>query len=198
MAENLKLKLRCIGIDTADVITSKEGVATAVWTAQPLTLRDDELSVIEADPEETEIYSHENDAAEDYDISGNGITATGSFIKATYAQMKSLLGGEINGADDAAMFIKSAKKAIISKAVRFRLKDGGYLIMPNAKGYVNLNANLGATDGRLKFPFSFKALASTGFDCDVIIKTAGEVAAPAMAPLSAPVVAAADTGTKSK
>lgn len=197
MAESLKLKIRCEGIDTADVITAAAGVASATWTAQPLTLRDDELSIVEADPEETNIYSHENDAAEDYDITGNGITAVGSFIKATNQQMADLLGGTVNGADAAAMFLKSSKKAIINKAIRFRLKGGGYIIMPNAKGYVNLNANLGATDGRLKFPFSFKALASA-FDCEIIINKEAAAAAPALAPLSAPVVATTETSAKSK
>jgi len=170
MAEKLLLKIRCDGIDTANVITSAAGIASALWEEQPLSLRDDELSIVEQDPDEEEVFSHENDAAEDYDITGNGMLAVGSFIKASYQQMADLLGGKVSGTGADQMFIKSAKKTTINKAFRFRLKGGGYLIIPNAKGYVNLSANLGATDGRLKFPFSLRAIAQTGFDCDIILK----------------------------
>lgn len=170
MAENTILKIRCAGIDMADPIISQAGIATATWEEQPLTLRDDELSLVEADPTETDIYSHENDTEEDYDAVGNGIAGVGSFIKATYTQLLALQGGTVSGTGDAAMFLKSGKKLIFNKAVRFRLKNGGYIIIPNGKGYVNLNANLGATDGRLKYPFRIKALATADWDCDIILK----------------------------
>jgi len=167
MAEKTLLKVRCIGVDSADIITCAAEIAGANWKEQPLTLGDDELSITEGDVTEEEVFSHENDSPEDYQISGSGLTATGSFIKASYAQMKELLGGEISENGD--MFLKSSKKVLISKALRFRLKDGGSIIIPNAKGYVNLSANVGATDGMLKLPFSFKALAQEGFDCDMIL-----------------------------
>lgn len=186
MAENTKLKIRCNGIDTADVITSAAGIAAATWTEQPLTLRDDELSIIEQDPTETDVYSHENDAPEDYSIVGNGLSAVGSFIKCSYAQMAELVGGSVGGSAGNQQFEKAAKKVAINKAFRFRLYGGGYIIIPNAKGFVNLSANLGAEDGMLKFPFSLRALAQDDWDCDLIIKLTsdipgGDPVAPAMA-----------------
>lgn len=197
MAEKILLKVRVDGVDTADVITSAAGIATADWVEQPLTLRDDEVSITEGDVTESETFSHENDSPEDYDITGSGMTAIGSFIKATYAQMAGLLGGTVSGADDAAMFLKSSKKVLLNKALRFRLKSGGYIIIPNAKGYVNMSANLTATDGMLKFPFSFRAMAQAGFDCDLILKSTPDAAGAQSlaAPMTtAATVEAVDTG----
>ena len=159
MAERIIAKARVAGIDFADVIAAAAGIPTAVWEEQPVTLRDDEVSIVEGDPTEDEIFSHENDAAEDYDASGTGISATGSFIKATYDQMAALMGGSVTGEGAAAQYFHSASKLILSKAIRFRLKNGGSVIIPNAKGFVQLNLNAGF-DGVLKHPFRFKALAS--------------------------------------
>lgn len=169
MAERLILKARVAGVDFADVITTEAGVATAVWEAQPVTLRDDEISIVEGDPEESDIYSHENDAPEDYDVSGTGVTAVGSFIKATYEQMVDLMGGKVSGDGDAKMYMHSSAKKVLETAVRFRLKNGGSIILPYAKGSVQFNSNNGF-DGVMKFPFRFRALAQTGFDTDFIIE----------------------------
>lgn len=168
MSERLILKARVDGIDFADVITSEAGIDTAQWEPQPVTLRDDEISIVEGDPEEDEVFSHENDAPEDYDISGTGISAVGSFIKATKEQMVALMGGKTSGDGDAKKFLHSSKKALLEKAIRFRLKGGGAIILPYAKGSVQFNSNNGY-DGRLKFPFRFRALGQTDFETDLII-----------------------------
>lgn len=168
MAEKVLLKARVAGIDFADPITSEEGVATASWKEQAVTLRDDEVSITEGDPTESEVYSHENDAPEDYDLQGSGLSAVGSFIKCTRAQLVELMGGKVSGEGDAERFYHSAKKLMLEKAIRFRLKNGGELIIPYAKGSVQLNSNNGA-DGLIKYPFRFRALAQTDFDCDLIM-----------------------------
>jgi hypothetical protein len=170
MAEKLGTKIRCIGIDFADPITNKEGVASANFVEQMLTLRDDELVITPGDVTETRVQSHENDIDEDYDAIGSGRTASGSFIKASMEQLKELLGGEVVGTGDNAMYLKSGKLPILNKAIRFRLKGGGAIIIPNARGYVDIDANLGATNGMLKCPFKFSSLAQPGFDCDLIIQ----------------------------
>lgn len=196
MAENIGLKFRCVGVDKAAVIATEAAIATAVWTPMPLTLRDDELSIVEEDPTESEIFSHENDDAEDYDISGNGMTATGSFIKATYEQASELLGGTTTGTGDTAVLLKSSKKVLINNAFRFRLASGGAIIIPNGKGYVNLSVNLGATDGLLKLPFKIKALAQSGFTSSLVMQSKATVQAQSLAaPMTtAATVEAVDTG----
>lgn len=196
MAENIGLKFRCVGVDKAAVIATEAAIATAVWTPMPLTLRDDELSIVEEDPTESEIFSHENDDAEDYDISGNGMTATGSFIKATYEQAAELLGGTTTGTGDTAVLLKSSKKVLINNAFRFRLASGGAIIIPNGKGYVNLSVNLGATDGLLKLPFKIKALAQSGFTSSLVMQSKATVQAQSLAaPMTtAATVEAVDTG----
>jgi hypothetical protein len=68
MAENILLKARIKEMAMADPITSAAGLAGATWVDLPLTLRDDEVSIIDQDPDESEVFSHENDVAEDYDI----------------------------------------------------------------------------------------------------------------------------------
>jgi len=166
--ERLILKARVDGIDFADVITSEAGIDAAEWEEQPVTLREDEVSIVEGEPEESEIKSHENDAPEDYYIAGTGLTATGTFIKATYEQMAGLMGGSVKGLGEAAKYLHPSKKQVLERAVRFRLKNGGAIIIPYAKGSVQMNANIGF-DGVLKFPFRFKALAQTDFDSDLII-----------------------------
>lgn len=168
MAENILLKVRVSSIAFADPITLAAGLATAVWEDQPLTLRDDELSIVEEDPDETEVFSHENDTAEDYDISGKGLAAKGSFIKMTRAQMADLLGGAVVGIDAAMKLHKSARKVVLNKAIKFTLKSGDTMIAPNAKGFVLLNSGLGV-DGVQKFPWKFKLLqASAEWDCDLV------------------------------
>lgn len=169
MAERTILKARIAGVDFAEPITSEAEIASTTWEEQPLTLRDDEISIVEGEPEVKEVFSHENDAPEDYDITGTGLTVTGSFIKADYQQMADLLGGTVSGTGDSTKFLRSAKKLVINKAIRFRFKDGATAIIPNAKGYVLLNLNAGA-DGVLKHPFSFKAIAQKGFDCDIVLQ----------------------------
>ncbi|HHT23170.1 MAG TPA: hypothetical protein GXZ87_07665 [Bacteroidales bacterium] len=159
------LKARVAGIDFADVITNAGGLASASWEAQPLTLRDDEVSIVEGDPTEEETFSHENDAPEDYDITGTGVTAVGSFIKVTLDQMASLLGGSVSGASPNGIYANKAKKSLITKAVRFRLKKGGAIVIPKASGYVLFNGNLG-NDGLVKLPFKFKALAQSTYKVD--------------------------------
>lgn len=175
MAEKLRTKIRCIGMDKAAVITSQAGIATAAWTELPLTLRDDELTITPGDVTETEVQSHENDIAEDYDAIGTGRSATGSFIKATMVQLKDLLGGAIVGTGDDMMFLKTGKLNILSQAIRFRLKDGGAIIIPNARGYVDIDINAGATDGMIKCPFKFQSLAQGDFDCDLILQNKATV-----------------------
>ena len=168
MAESILLKARVTKIEFADPITSAAGLDTATWAVQPLTLRDDEVLITEEEPEESEVFSHENDAAEDYDFAGSGLTLTGSFIKATYDQLVALLGGTKEGVTPDFRFHKSAQKIALNKAVRLTLKSGEDIIIPNAKGFVSTNLSLGY-GGVTKFPFKFKALtASSTWDCDVI------------------------------
>jgi len=169
MAENIYLKTRVSKIEMCDPITSAAGLATAVWEDLPVTLRDDEILIADADPEETEVFSHENDAAEDYDLVGKGTNISGSFIKATRAQLVDLLGGVSAGADGAMRLQRSAKKIPLNKALKFSLTNGGDIIVPNAKGFVSLSAGVGYS-GKTKYPFKFKALvAASDWDCDIIL-----------------------------
>lgn len=169
MAERTILKARVESIEFAEPIKSESELTTSTWVKQPLTLRDDEASIVEAEPEAKEVFSHENDAPEDYDLVGGGLTITGSFINADYDEMAALLGGEVTGTGDTATFKRKATKTPLNKAIRFTLKDGSSIVIPNAKGYVLLNLNVGS-DGIMKFPFSFKALAQQRFNYDIIIK----------------------------
>ena len=168
MAENIYLKTRVSKIEMCDPITSAAGLATAVWDALPLTLRDDEVLIADEDPEEQDVFSHENDAAEDYGIVGKGTKMTGSFIKATREQLVDLFGGTKQGADAATRIHRSAKKLLLNKAFKLTLTNGGDIIIPNAKGYVSLRAGVGYT-GVTKYPFKFAALvAAADWDCDII------------------------------
>lgn len=169
MAEKLYLKVRVSKIEFADPIAAAAGLAAAEWEEQPLTLRDDEVVISDDDPEESEVFSHENDAAEDYDIMGKGTNLTGSFINATRAQLLELLGGEVVGVDAAMRLHRSAKKILLNKAIKFTLTNGGDIIVPNAKGYVMVNASLGV-GGVVKYPFKFRALvAAADWDVDIIL-----------------------------
>jgi len=168
MAERVLTTLRVAKIEFAPPITSSDEIATAVWVEQPLTLRDDAVDIVEADPTATETYSHENDSPEDYQLTGVGLTAQGSFINATFAQMAAIMGGTVTGAGEEKMYEHSSVKTMIHTAIRYTLKGGGYFIIPNSKGSVQLNANVGK-DGRMKHPFKFRVLAQPGWDTDFII-----------------------------
>ncbi|HLW09775.1 MAG TPA: hypothetical protein VKX35_05200 [Fermentimonas sp.] len=167
MAETLIAKLRVKEIHFAPPIAAASDVATAVWVKQPLTLRDDEVSVVEGDPEEEFLYSHENDAPEDMDITGSGLSLVGSFIKATRAELVELLGGALTGEAPNQVYEHSASKVLIEKAIKYVCYDGTEVIVPRAKGYTLLNLNIGK-GGVTKYPFRFRALkASADWDCDI-------------------------------
>lgn len=168
MAENIVLKARIAKMQMAEPITAAGDLAAVAWIDLPLTLRDDAVEIVEGEPEESEVFSHENDATEDYDIAGSGIKVSGSFIKIGYDQLVTLLGGAKVGASPNEKFHKSAKKLLLNKALRFELKNGDEIIIPNAKGYVNTLLSVGY-GGVSKFPFKFTALpGSSTWDCDII------------------------------
>lgn len=156
MAENILLKARVASIAMADPIVNAAGLATATWTDLPLTLRDDEVLIVDEDPDESEVYSHENDAAEDYDIIGKGTTIQMSFIKIGYDDLVTLLGGEKIGTDPY-KFHRSVSRAILQKAFKFTLKDGNTIVVVNAKGFIQANLSVGYGSVQ-KFPAKFKAL----------------------------------------
>jgi len=156
MAENILLKARIASMAMADPITSAAGLATAVWTDLPLTLRDDEVSIVDNDPDEDEVYSHENDTAEDYDLIGKGTKIKGSFIKIGYDDLVTLLGGEKIGTDPY-KFHRSGSRSLINKAFKFTLKDGNTIVAVNTKGMVQSQLGIGF-GGRQKFPFNFSVL----------------------------------------
>lgn len=157
MAETILLKARIKSMAMADPITAAAGLATAEWTTLPLTLRDDEVSIVDQDPDESEVFSHENDVAEDYDIIGKGTTVQGSFIKIDYTDLVTLLGGEVVGVDPNSKFHRSGMRALFNKALKFTLKDDSTLIVVNAKGFVQGALSIGF-GGIQKFPFKFKVL----------------------------------------
>ena len=157
MAENLILKARIASMAMADPIVNAAGLATAVWTDLPLTLRDDEVSIVDLDPEESEVFSHENDVAEDYDIIGKGTTIKGSFIKIAYDDLVTLLGGTKEGVDPDFKFHRSGQRALFNKALKFTLKDGNTIVAVNVKGFVQSSMSIGF-GGVSKYPFSFKVL----------------------------------------
>lgn len=165
MAENIILKARVEKMEMANPITTSADVATATWEELPLTLRDDMVSIIENEPEESEVFSHENDAAEDYDVAGTGMKMTGSFIKATYDQLVTLMGGLKEGEVGSEKFAKTSKTLLLNKSFRLTLRGGGTIVIPNAKGSVRAELNVGY-GGVSKFPFTFKLLqASATWDC---------------------------------
>ena len=170
MAEKIIAKLRIEKTQFKEPITSAAGLADDTgWEDMPLTYREDVVEIVEADPEEDELYSHENDAPEDYDITGGGLTASGSFIKATREQMVLLMGGAKSGEGDATKYHHGAKKIELNKAIKFTCKDGSVIIIPNAKGSVQLNVGIGK-GGLAKFPFKFRCLtASPTWDCDIVM-----------------------------
>lgn len=164
MAEVLVAKLRVKEIHFADPISAAAGVETAEWEKQPLTFRDDEVSIVEGEAEEDFLYSHENDAPEDMDVTGTGLTLVGSFIKATREQLAESMGGTVVGGK----YAHSVSKVMIEKAIKYVCQDDSEVIVPRVKGYVLLNMNLGK-GGTSKYPFRFRALkASPAWDCDIL------------------------------
>lgn len=156
--EKISAKLLVVGIDTTDSeVKDKTTANAAVWTEQPLTYREDELSISEDDPSEEEIFSHELDDAVDAEYTFSGINAVGTFIMPAVEQVKDLLGGSVDGT----AYVMTSERALIDKPMRFRFKGGGWVVLPRAKGYALLNMNVGR-GGVIRFPFKLKALAQTG------------------------------------
>lgn len=166
MAVDIKARLRVKEIYMSDPITKSADVGTAAWGDKlPVTLRDDEVLIVEGEPEEDPVYSHEHDAPEEVDYIGQGLTATGSFIRVTRNQLVELMGGEVNSGK----YEHSATKLQLNKALRFVCADNSEVIVPNASGFVNMSLSLGKS-GTSKFPFSFKCLrASSDWDVDIIL-----------------------------
>jgi hypothetical protein len=168
MAETILLKARISKMEMADPITSAAGLATADWEELPLTLRDDEVSIVDQDPDESEVFSHENDVAEDYDIIGKGTTVQGSFIKIGYDDLVTLLGGEKIGTDPNFKFHRSGQRALFNKAIRFTLKDETTIVVVNVKGFIQASLSIGY-GGVQKFPFRWKVLpGASDWNVDII------------------------------
>lgn len=163
MSEIVRAKLRVAGIDFAPIFASDATLATAVWVEQPLTLKDDEISMVEGDSTEDPVYAHEVDTPIDVDYVGALTTFVGTFIKATFDQMAALLGGSASGSGDTAVYKHSGVKKVHDTAIRIRLKDGGAVIIPKARGTVLYNGTYGAENGRLKLPFKFIPVAQTDY-----------------------------------
>lgn len=169
MAEKIIARLRIKETHFAPPISAEAEVATAVWVEQPLTYRDDELIIAEEEPEETMLHSHENDAPEDIEIIGTGLKATGTFIKATRAQMAELMGGTTSGADDEMKYQHSTNKKVLETAIKYLCYDGTEVIIPRAKGSVNMSIAIGK-GGLGRFPFKFTLQkASKDWDCDIML-----------------------------
>lgn len=168
MAENTLLKARIKSMAMAAPITSAGGLATADWVNLPLTLRDDEVSIIDQDPEESEVFSHENDVVEDYDIIGNGTTVQGSFIKIAYDSLVTLLGGEKVGTAPNEKFHRSGQRALFNKAIKFTLKDDSTIVLVNVKGIIQSSMSIGF-GGVQKFPFRWKVLpGAANWNVDIV------------------------------
>jgi hypothetical protein len=164
MAENIRAKLRVAKIEMANPITTAAGIADADWEELPITLRDDVVNIVEEEPEESEVFSHELDVPIDVDFSGAGQRMTGSFVKATREQLAELMGGKV--ADG--KYSKSAKLLVLNKALRLTLRNGGEVVIPNAQGTVRMDLSVGF-GGVSKFPFSFRLLqASPEWDCVIM------------------------------
>lgn len=169
MAENIVTKLRVDKTEFADPVANEAGLAAATWEEQPLTYREDVVEIVQSEPEEEELYSHENDAPEDVDYTGAGLAVTGSFIKATREQMVSMMGGATSGEGDNAKYGHPSKLLVLEKAIRFTCKDGSQVIIPRAKGYVLMNLNL-SKGGLGKFPFRFRCMeASPDWPRDLLL-----------------------------
>ena len=85
-------------------------------------------------------------------VNNAGITADATMMKMTDEQWDRVIDVNLKGTF---LVGQAAAKAMT--------ENGGAIIIPNAKGYVLFNANVGTT-GIVKYPFKFKALASHGFD----------------------------------
>jgi len=169
MAEKIIARLRVKETHFAPPISEETDVATAVWVEQPLTYRDDELIIAEEEPEETSLYSHENDPPEDIEIIGQGLIARGTFIKATREQMVLLMGGTTSGADAEMKYQHTTMKKVLETAIKFVCYDGTEVIIPRAKGSVNMSIALGK-GGLGRFPFKFiLQKASSDWDCDIML-----------------------------
>lgn len=151
------MKIRVKSIGFADPITSYEGIEAAEFTEQPSTLRDDAITLKEGDPEESEEYSHEDDAPSDYSIVGGSKELLGSFLNMSKTQIVGLLGGTIEGTSPNEAAVISSTKTLLNKAVKITGHNGEVLIIPNAKGYCLFDADF-SKDGVLKAPFKFKCL----------------------------------------
>ena len=167
MAEKLIAKMRVKKIEMANPLEEYADIATATWEELPLTLRDDELRIFEEEPEEDELYSHENDAPEDTDVVGTGLRATGTFIKVSRSEMATLMGGDTEGTGDNVKFVLGATKLVLKKALRFTMQDDSVVVAPHASGHVNMDLNLGK-GGRAAFPFNFRLLKASA-DWDAVI-----------------------------
>lgn len=164
MSEIIKARLRVKKIEMAEPIRTEAEKTTATWEEMPLTLRDDEVVITQGEPEEDPVYSHEQDAPVEVDYTGQVVVATGSFIRATRAQLVKLIGGTTKTNE----FQHSASILKLEKALKFTCSDDSVVIIPNASGFVTMNLSLGKS-GTSKFPFKFNCLkASDEWDTDII------------------------------
>ena len=80
-----------------------------------------------------------------------------------------LMGGTTAGTADEMKYQRSTVKKVLDTAIKFVCYDGTVVIIPRAKGSVQMSLALGK-GGLGRFPFKFNLQkASSDWDCDIIL-----------------------------
>lgn len=154
MASNevIKAILRSKAMYVADPLTKEADVTTAVWKKLPCTLKDDEVTVSQEDPDKMEVFANEQDAPIYVEYTGKPYRLKGSFVGIDEEALTSLLGVQ-KGSSGLSL---SGDLQQLEKAIKIETFAGKTIILPRAQGSVRLE--LGLNTGKVsKAPFDFAA-----------------------------------------
>ncbi|WP_018358669.1 hypothetical protein [Porphyromonas levii] len=165
MAEKIRARRRVKEGYIGDPITSETELGTATFeTKLPLTLRDDELTFSQEDPEKEEVYTHEMDSPVYTDYVMKPVVVSGTFLGLTDDQKKLLLGGEVKGGK----YFHNSTIPILVKSLKWVDHAGNYIICTNVSGYVKYEPSIGKK-GLDRYPFKFTCMAGApDWDVDIV------------------------------
>lgn len=170
MAEKIRARRRVKEGYIGDPITSEVALGSATFkTKLPLTLRDNELTFSQEDPETEEVYTHELDSPVYVEYTNKPVVISGTFLGLTDEQKKLLLGGNVKDGK----YLHSTTYPILAKSLKWVDHEDNYIICTNVSGYVKYEPSIGKT-GLERYPFKFTCLAgSPNWSVDIVEGKAG-------------------------
>lgn len=131
-------------VEFADL--APDGGPGTVFQALGYTWRDEEIVLLEEDPEVTDLFSHELDDSLDRQVTGGAKELTFNVVDPNLQTYVKVFGGSITGSGASAVYSMPSKKYVAYKTVRIVPEKGDVYTINRAQVVGTLDANFSRGD----------------------------------------------------